>query len=88
MSVLRQRSAKGSRITIGGTTLFTQKGYNTTIKGDKLETGNFESVGVNTGTIGFTGFEYSFEGDWDAHANMLDAPGIYPRDDLATVKLY
>lgn len=60
-----------------------------------LPTNNFECFDTTTqesfdqGIHGFNKAEVSFGGDWDAGANFCDdPPGLYPRDDLATVTFY
>lgn len=84
----KQRSGKNSRIKVAAQNLTFAK-FSVTFKGDDLDTVNFESNGVDEGILGIIGAEYSAGGDWDAGTNPFDAPpGIYPRDDLATVKFY
>lgn len=84
----KQRSAKGSRISVGNVNLNLAE-WDATHRGDDLDTTNFESGGVEQGTIGIEVVEYDLKGDWDAGRNPFDSPpGLYPRDDLLTVRLY
>lgn len=84
----KKRSAKGARITVGGTALNWSE-WDATVKGDDLDTTCFEDGGHETGVIGIDVVEYSVKGDWDAGRNAFDSPpGLYPRDDLSTVRLY
>ncbi len=63
--------------------------WKATYKGDDLDTTNFESVGLEQGTIGVIVIEWSLGGDWDANINAFDSPpGLYPRDDLGSVKFF
>jgi len=67
------------------------------VKGDDLETTNFESYdatalqGPETYSEGIKGVlscDLRFGGDWDAGDNPLnppEPPGLYPRDDLETL---
>lgn len=77
-----QRSMKDSQVNVGSTSLaFAQ--WDVTYTGDDLDTGNFESGGLNEGILGFEGCDWNCGGDWDAGTNPYDdPPGFYPRDDL------
>ncbi len=86
-AVGKQRAAKNSRVTIVATNLNYAK-WKAMWKGDDLDTTNFESLGEQ-GTIGVIVCEWSCGGDWDAGRNSYDSPpGLYPRDDLGSVKFY
>lgn len=86
-AVGKMRAGKNSRIIVGSTNLYMAK-WKATWKGDDLDTTNFEALGEQ-GTIGVIVCEFSFGGDWPAAQNMFDSPpGIYPRDDGATLKFY
>lgn len=82
------RAAKNARVIIEATTL-KKSVWDLTLRGDDLDTTTFESSGVEQGTIGIVGIDWSCGANWDAQANNLtDPPGLYPRDDLGDVKLY
>jgi hypothetical protein len=84
----KQRSGKNARVTVGGTALKHAE-WEAENKADDLDTTNFESGGVEQGTTGIEVVDVSAKGDWDAGGNFQDSPpGIYPRDDLSTVKFY
>lgn len=98
ISTGKQRAAKSSKVTVAAASLaFASWAANVT--GDDIETNNFLSFDVptehayNEGILGFLGCAGDFGGDWDAGVNPVDLtaatpPGLYPRDDLATVKFY
>lgn len=84
----KQRAGKNSRVKVGATVLnFAEWSVN--IKGDDLDTTNFEDGGRETGTIGVDVCEWSLKGDWDAGNNWIDPdpPGFVPRDDLEDLRL-
>lgn len=82
------RAGKNSRVTIASTNLRFAN-WRVTVRGDDLDTTNFESSGAEQGTIGVTVAEWNTGGDWDAGINPYDAPpGLYPRDDLGAVRFY
>lgn len=82
----KQRSAKASRLTVLGANL-NVKTINVSQHSDELDTTNIEAAGYDTGTVGVTGLDWDFDGDWDAGKNFYDAvPGIYPRDDLGVTR--
>lgn len=82
------RSAKNSRVAVGGTAM-KKSTWELTLRGDDLDTTTFESLGIEQGTIGIVGIDWSMGANWDAQANNLDnPPGLYPRDDLGDVKFY
>lgn len=85
-----QRSGKNSRISIGtANTILKFARWTTNWRGDDLDTVNFSSAGKGEGLLGIDQVEISMGGDWDAARNSFDdPPGIYPRDDLKTVKLF
>lgn len=64
--------------------------------GEDLITTNFESFNVpvqqtfREGILGDIGVDNAtFGGDWDAGTNPLGTPpGLYPRDDLASLSMY
>jgi hypothetical protein len=83
-----QRAGKNSRTQVGGVNLRNNT-WRTTYRADDLDTTNFESGGHEQGTIGVDVIEWSMGGDWDAQQNAYDnPPGLYPRDDLGSVKCY
>ena len=87
-AVGKQRAGKNSRVQVVATNL-RMANWKTTRKGDDLDTTNFESGGEEQGTIGVTVTEWTLGGDWDASVNAFDSPpGLYPRDDLGTVKFF
>lgn len=91
----KQRAGKTARVLVGGTAL-TYSSWDITFEGDDLETTNFESWNTpaqQTYKEGILGpIECSsvrFGGDWDAGTNPFGSPpGLYPRDDLASVSMY
>jgi hypothetical protein len=84
----KQRAGKNSRWQVGNTNLRANTWRNT-YRGDDLDTTNFESGGAEQGTIGVTVIEWTGGMDWDASINAFDnPPGLYPRDDLGSVKCY
>jgi hypothetical protein len=84
----KPRSAKGSRISIGGTAL-QKSGWEVTDQADDLDTTTFESGGVYQNTVGIEKADWSLRGLWDAGANAYDnPPGLYPRDNLSTLNFY
>lgn len=87
-AVGKQRAAKNSRVQVVATNLRAAN-WRVTRRGDDLDTSNFESTGQEQGTIGFEVSEWSLGGDWDAQQNAFDnPPGLYPRDDLGTIRFY
>lgn len=83
-----QRAAKNSRVSIGGTNLAQAK-WNCDGRGDDIDTVNFESEGYGEGILGVIELAWSFGGLWDAGTDyFVDPPGVYPRDDLANLKLW
>lgn len=84
----KARSAKGSRAAVGSTILNYSE-WTTDLKGDDLDTTNFESLGFDQGIVGIIGCDWTLKGPWDAGRNAYDdPPGLYPRPDLANVTLY
>lgn len=88
-----QRASKTSRVQVGGTFL-TYASYEATAMGADLPTTNFESYNVARaetfaeGILGVLSCEFKFGGAWDAGARPTQSPpGLFPRDDLATVNL-
>lgn len=86
-----QRAGKASRIEIGVANLAFAS-WSVDLKGDDLETVNFESYDLATGNsygegiLGVLSADVRMGGDWDASQNPLDdPPGLYPRDDLQSV---
>lgn len=86
----KQRAGKGSRITVGtGNTRLNHTKWSVNSKADDLDTVNFESLGLDEGIAGVLGCELAFGGAWDAGLNVLvDPPGLYPRDDLPSLRFY
>lgn len=84
----RPRAGKSGRILVGLVNLNLSE-WTAEDKMDDLDTTTFENDGYETGTVGIEVLEYGFKGNWDASRNHFDSPpGLYPRDDLAVVKLY
>ncbi len=90
----KQRAAKTSRVTVGGTAL-TFASWESALTGEDYVTTNFESYVAavdstfDEGILGPIGCDIKFGGDWDAGKNPLDPPpGLYPRDDLAALLFY
>ncbi len=86
-----QRAAKASQVLVAQTAL-SFASWEAQLNGDDLPTENFTSYDSATdnaymeGILGFIGCELRYGGDWDAAANPLDdPPGLYPRDDLASL---
>lgn len=83
-----QRAGRGSAVVVNGTHLNMAE-WRANGRGDDLDTTNFESGGAETGLIGVQVIEWDMGGDWDAINNFYDEPpGIYPRDDFGTLRLY
>lgn len=90
----KQRAAKTCRISVGATFL-TFASWECNLTGEDFPTGNFESYNVanaqsyDEGIMGFLACDVRFGGDWDAGTNPFgNPPGLYPRDDLATVSFF
>lgn len=89
-----QRAAKGSAVTVDGSSLaFTS--WNAVESAQDLPTVNFTSfdsatdISYGEGLYGVSECQIQFGGDWDASANPLDdPPGIYVRDDLPNLLFY
>lgn len=82
------RAGKNSRVQIEAENLNKAK-WDVNLHGDDIDTTNFESGGVDQGLIGIVGAEWNVGGLWDASLNnLVDPPGLYPRDNLGTVNLY
>ena len=85
MDSVKQRSGKNAAVSVQGSLLNFAK-WSADVKGDRLDTVNFESGGVGEGIVGIEEVSTSFGGDWDAGDNPFDdPPGLYPRDDLPDV---
>lgn len=77
-----QRSGKASALKVDAVTMAMSK-WNATEEGDDLDTGNFDSLGLGEGILGFRRLRYTAGGAWDAGINSEDTPpGIFVRDDL------
>lgn len=90
----RFRSGKNSRVSANGSNLYLAN-YTVGERVDDLDLTNFESydtpsaASYDEGTVGVQGLDWSFRGDWDFTTNpMSGAPGIYPRDNLSTLRIY
>jgi|SRR6516164_4294916 hypothetical protein len=84
----KARSAKGARAVVGSTILNYSE-WNVELKGDDLDTTNFESQGFEQGIIGIIGCNWSLKAPWDAAQNGYDdPPGFYPRPDLVNFKVF
>ncbi len=91
-------AGKNSRAQVAGTNCtFTEWTFKYLT--EKIDTTNFESTGTHPSgagtatfiqsTFGCLGATWSCKALWDSQQNRFDSPpGIYPRDDLGTVKLY
>lgn len=93
----KQRAGKTSRVNIGGVAgnNLTFASWECTLEGEDYSTVNFESYNVaqaqtfDEGILGPLSASIRFGGDWDAGKNPVqDPPGLYPRDDLASLNLY
>jgi hypothetical protein len=89
----KQRAGKTSRVLVGATPL-TFASWEVGLEGEDFPTVNFESYNVaaqetfDEGIMGALASSIRFGGDWDAGTNPLDEPpGLYPRDDLASLGL-
>jgi len=82
-----QRAGKGARITVGGAALNYGE-FNCEDKADDLDETNFESGGIEQGTIGIEWVEYDASGYYDASNNPYDTPALFPRDNLANMRFY
>lgn len=82
------RSGKNSRVIFEGVTLNKSK-WDLELKGDDIDTTNFESEGIDQGVIGIVSVDWNIGGLWDSEADSLaDPPGLYPRDDADSLLLY
>lgn len=88
-----QRAAKSARVAITPNFL-SFASWNVQVAGEDLPTVNFESYSTSLnqsydeGILGVLKCDIKFGGDWDAHQNFYDTvPGLFPRDDLASVSL-
>lgn len=83
-----QRAGKNSRVQINATNLKKAR-WNVNENLEEIDTVNFESGGYDEGIGGISGCDWSLGGLWDANKNAFDdPPGLYPRDDLATLRFY
>lgn len=90
----KQRATKTSRVLVG-TQALTFASWSATVRGEDIDTINFESYNIvqghtyDEGILGMLGCDIAFGGDWDAGTNPLGSPpGLYPRDDLANLYFY
>ena len=88
-----QRAAKTSRVLVGSTFL-TFASFEATATGAEIPTTNFSSYNAARaesfaeGIMGVLSSDFKFGGGWDAGFRPTqNPPGLYPRDDLATVQL-
>ena len=82
------RAGKNSRVTVESTNL-TKSKWDLTLRGDDIDTTNFESGGVGQGTIGIADVEWNFGGLWNAaEDDLVDPPGLFPRDNLGAIFFY
>jgi hypothetical protein len=87
--VVRRRAGKNGRMTIGGIIVYTAKVWEVTEIGDDLDGSSFESAGFEEGDIGIQVCRVRAELWWNAAQNPHDVlVGLYPRADLADVKLF
>ena len=100
LSTGAQRAAKLSRISVGGMNL-AMASWEATMTGADLPTVNFESYNAvqaetfDEGLMGVVSCNGRYGGAWDAGGGgaggskfTADPPGLYPRDNLATVLFY
>lgn len=88
MPAILARAGKGSRVVVESTILRKSK-WDVDFKGDDIDITNFESSGIDEGTIGIVGLDWNIGGLWDASSNQLaDPPGLFPRDNLGAILLY
>lgn len=90
----KQRASKTARILIAAQAL-TFASWRVEMRGEDASTVNFESFNVaagqtyDEGILGAISADLNFGGDWDAGTNPLGTPpGLYPRDDLASLSFY
>lgn len=84
----KQRAGKNARIKVQGTPL-NYGDYDCDDKADDLDETNFESGGLEQGTIGIEVVEYTAGGFFDAGAMPYDdPPGLFPRDNLPNMLVY
>lgn len=88
-----QRAAKTSRVQIGSQNL-TFASFEANVSAADLPTVNFESYNTadaetyGEGLYGVLNCDVRFGGNWDAGTKPTNnPPGLYPRDDLASVSL-
>ena len=82
------RAGKTSRAQVSSVDL-TLSSWNATYDAPGLDTTNFEDNGFTTGLVGPYSLNWSLSGAFDAAQNPLtDPPGLYPRDDGDSMKLY
>lgn len=88
-----QRAAKTSRVTVGSQNL-AYASWEAASRVADLPTTNFESYNATDaetyeeGIGGVLGCDFKFGGSWDAATKpTANPPGLYPRDDLASVSL-
>ncbi len=84
------RAGKNSRVDVGaGPTHLTAESWDVDYHTDNLETINFECSGIDQGTIGILYVDWNLSANWDALQNKYDdPPGLFPRDNLGSVKFY
>jgi hypothetical protein len=89
----KQRASKTSRVLVGATAL-TFSSWEAAMNYEDFPTTNFESFNVikgesfDEGIGGTLGCDLRFGGDWDAGTNPLGPPGLFPRDDLASLSFF
>lgn len=82
------RAGKNARVSVNGVPLNKAK-WEVDLKGDDIDSTNFESGGVDQGLIGIVGIDWSFGGLWDAVEDDLSGPpALYPRDNLLNLNFY
>lgn len=90
----KQRAMKTARVQVGGSYL-TLASWKITVTAEDFPTVNFESYNItdnetyDEGIHGALKASGSYGGDWDAGTNPFGVPpGLYIRDDLATVNMF
>ena len=87
------KPGKRGRVTIGTVQQTVRhifaKEFTVDNSGEDLDTTNFESGGFDEGVLGIELLAFAFKGDWRPERNyLMNPPGLFPRDDLANVKLF
>jgi hypothetical protein len=88
VTVIRRRAGKNGRMQVNGVILLARL-WEVTETAGEIDDTNFDNASFESGTVGTLGLRIRFELLWNAAAVPLQEPaGLYPRADLADVKLY